>query len=59
MLIEDDREKPREDNAQGTAEWHRAWAKQLRENGFTKMAEKHEQIAQTIERRRRKQQQAK
>jgi hypothetical protein len=55
MLIEDDREKPREDDAQETAQWHRAWAKQLRENGFTKMAEQHEQIAQTIERRRREQ----
>ena len=53
MSIEDDPEKPREDDAQVTPEWHRAWAKQLRENGFTKMAEQHEQIAQTIERRRR------
>ena len=53
MLIEDDREKPRENDAQETAEWHRAWAKQLRENGFTKMAEQHEQIAQTIERRQK------
>jgi hypothetical protein len=53
MSIEDDPKKPREDDARATAEWHRAWAKQLRANGFTKMAEQHEQIAQTIERRRR------
>ncbi len=34
MSIEDDPEKPREDDdAQVTPEWHRAWAKQLRENG--------------------------
>jgi hypothetical protein len=55
MSIEDDPKKPREDDARATAEWHRAWAKQLRANGFTKMAEQHEQIAQTIERRRREQ----
>jgi hypothetical protein len=35
-----------------TPEWHRARAKRLRQNGFTKMAEQHEQIAQAIERRR-------
>jgi hypothetical protein len=39
----DDRDKSRED-------WHRARAEQLRKNGFMKMAEEHEQIAQTIER---------
>jgi hypothetical protein len=54
MSIEDDPEKPRDDDdAHATPEWHRARAKQLRANGFTKMAEQHEQIAQTIERRRR------
>jgi hypothetical protein len=53
MSIVDDPKKLREDDVQATPEWHRARAKQLRENGFTKMAEQHEQIAQTIERRRR------
>jgi hypothetical protein len=41
-------EKPSKESA----EWHRARAKSLRKNGFTKMAEEHEQIAQAIERRR-------
>jgi len=60
MSIEDDPEKPREDDdAHATPEWHRARAKDLRRNGFAKMAEQHEQVAQTIERRRREQQQAK
>jgi hypothetical protein len=48
MSTEDDREKRREESP----EWHRARAKSLRENGFTKMAEEHEQFAQMIERRR-------
>jgi hypothetical protein len=48
MSTEDDREKRREESP----EWHRARAKSLREHGFTKMAEEHEQIAQAIERRR-------
>ena len=57
MSIEDDPEKPREDD-RSTPEWQRAWAKQLRENGFTKMAEQHAEIARALE-RRRKQRQAK
>jgi hypothetical protein len=52
MSTEDDREKSREESL----EWHKARAKSLRKNGFTKMAEEHEQIAHMIERR---QQQAK
>jgi hypothetical protein len=48
MSTEDDREKSREESP----EWHRARAKSLRKQGFTKMAEEHEQIAQMIERRR-------
>jgi len=59
MSIEDDPNKRREDDAQATPEWHRARAKDLRRNGFTKMAEEHEQIAQMIERQRREQQQTK
>ena len=51
MFTEDDREKRREESP----EWHRARAKSLREHGFTKMAEEHEQIAQAIERRRQQQ----
>jgi DNA-binding FadR family transcriptional regulator len=51
MSTEDDREKRREESP----EWHRARAKSLREHGFTKMAEEHEQIAQAIERRRQQQ----
>jgi hypothetical protein len=47
-MTEDDLEKRREESA----EWHRARAKSLRKNGFTKMAEEHEQIAQAIEYRR-------
>jgi hypothetical protein len=46
MSTEDNREKRREESP----EWHRARAKHLRANGFTKMAEEHEQIAQAIER---------
>jgi hypothetical protein len=45
-------EKP-EKSSEESAEWHQARAKSLRKNGFTKMAEEHEQIAQAIERRRR------
>jgi hypothetical protein len=30
--------------------WHRARAQRLREHGFTKMAEEHEQIARAMER---------
>jgi len=37
-------------------EWHRARAKRLREHGFTKMAEEHEQIARAIERRQQQEQ---
>jgi hypothetical protein len=48
---EDDREKRREESPK----WHRARAARLRANGFTKMAEEHEQIADMIERRRREQ----
>ena len=48
MSTEDDREKRREE----APEWHRARANSLREHGFTKMAEEHEQIARAIERRR-------
>ena len=47
MSTEEEREKSREESP----EWHRARAKSLRKNGFDKMAEEHEQIAQTIERR--------
>jgi hypothetical protein len=49
MSTEDN--EPREEKS---AEWHRARAKSLRKNGFTKMAEEHEQIAEAIERRRRR-----
>jgi hypothetical protein len=51
-MTEDDLEKRREESA----EWHRARAKSLGKNGFTKMAEEHEQIAQAIERQREQQQ---
>jgi hypothetical protein len=57
MSIEDDPKKPRD--AEATPEWHRARAKDLRRHGFTRMAEEHEQIARTIERQRREQQQTK
>jgi hypothetical protein len=53
MSTDDSPEKPREDDAQATAEWHRARAKSLRKSGFTKMAEEHEQVAQAIERPRK------
>ena len=51
MSTEDDPEKSREESP----EWHRERANRLRKNGFTKMAQEHEQIAQTIERRRQQQ----
>ena len=52
MSTDDSPEKLHEDGTVETPEWHRARAKRLRQNGFTKMAEQHEQIAQAIERRR-------
>ena len=52
MSTDDSSEKLHEDGTVETPEWHRARAKRLRQNGFTKMAEQHEQIAQAIERRR-------
>ena len=42
MSTEDDREKSREESPK----WHRARAARLRANGFEKMAEEHEQIAE-------------
>jgi hypothetical protein len=51
MSTEDDREKSREESPK----WHRARAARLRANGFEKVAEEHEQIAEIIERRRREQ----
>ena len=48
MSTEDDREKSREESPK----WHRARAARLRANGFAKMAEEHEQVAEIIERRR-------
>jgi hypothetical protein len=50
-----DSEKSREDSP----EWHRDRAEKLRKNGFTKMAEEHEHLAQAIERQREQQQHAK
>jgi hypothetical protein len=55
MSSEGKPEKPREDDFRETPEWHRAMAQGLRKNGFTKMAEEHEQIAQAIERQRQQQ----
>jgi hypothetical protein len=52
MSTDDSPEKLHEDGTVETPEWHRARAKRLRANGFTKMAEQHEQVAQMIERRR-------
>ena len=40
-----------ENDLEKSPEWHRARAKSLREHGFTKMAEEHEQIASLIENR--------
>jgi hypothetical protein len=55
MSTEDKPEKPHEDDFRETPAWHRARAQGLRKNGFAKMAEEHEQIAQAIERRRQQQ----
>jgi hypothetical protein len=55
MSIEDDPKKLGEDDVQATPEWHRARAKGLRKNGFTKMAEEHEQTAQMLERQQEQQ----
>ena len=55
MSTDDSPEKLHEDGTVETPEWHRARAKRLRQNGFTKMAEEHEQIAEMIARRRREQ----
>jgi hypothetical protein len=55
MSTDDSSEKLHEDGTVETPEWHRARAKRLRQNGFTKMAEEHEQIAEMIARRRREQ----
>jgi hypothetical protein len=52
MSTDDSPEKLHEDGTVETPEWHRGRAKRLRQNGFTKMAEQHEQVAQMIERRR-------
>ena len=52
MSTDDSPEKPREDDGQAPPEWHRARAKQLRKNGFIKMAEEHEDFAKAIEKRR-------
>ena len=49
MSTEDKPEKPGEEKS---AKWHRARAERLREHGFTKMAEEHEQIVRAMERRR-------
>jgi hypothetical protein len=46
MSTDDSPEKLHEDGTVETPEWHRARAKRLRQNGFTKMAEQHEQLAQ-------------
>jgi hypothetical protein len=53
MSTEDKPEKPGEEKS---AKWHRARAERLREHGFTKMTEEHEQIARAIERRRQQEQ---
>jgi len=53
MSTEDEPEKPGEEKS---AKWHCARAKRLREHGFTKMAEEHEQIARAIERRQQQEQ---
>jgi hypothetical protein len=53
MSIEDGPKKLREDAVQATPDWHRARTKALRKNGFTKMAEQHEQIALMLERQLR------
>ena len=43
MSTDDSPEKLHEDGTVETPEWHRARAKRLPRNGFTKMAEQHEQ----------------
>jgi hypothetical protein len=55
MPTEDKPEKPRKDDFRETPAWHRARAQGLRKNGFMKMAQEHEQIAQMIESRRQQQ----
>ena len=55
MSTEEEPKKSCEDDAEATPEWHRARARRLRKSGFTKMAQKHEQIAQMIESRRQQQ----
>ena len=55
MSTEDKPEKPREDDFRETPEWHRARARLLRNSGFMKMAQEHEQIAQMIKNRRQQQ----
>jgi DNA-binding FadR family transcriptional regulator len=55
MSSESKPEKPREDDFRETPEWHRPRAQGSRKNGFTKMAEEHEQIVQAIERGRQQQ----
>ena len=52
MSTDDSPDKPREDDSQATANWHRARAKGSRKGGYTKMAEQQEQIAEMIERKR-------
>jgi hypothetical protein len=47
MPMQDKPENPREESA----EWHRARAKQLRKDGYPKMADQHEQVAEMIEHR--------
>jgi hypothetical protein len=59
MSTDDSPEKLHEDGTVETPEWHRARAKWLRANGFTKMAEQHEDLAEAIEKRRRQQPQTK
>ena len=59
MSSEDDSKKPGEDDAQATPAWHRARAKQLRKDGYPKMADQHEEVARMIERQRRQQEKAK
>ena len=55
MSTDDSPEKLHEDGTVETPDWHRARAKRLRQNGFTKMAEQ-QQLAQAIECRQRQEQ---
>ena len=48
-------DKPEKLDEEKSAEWHRARAKRLRANGFMRMADEHEQIAQAIEHRQQQQ----